>query len=396
MAAYTLVANPGSASRKYGLYQGDACILTVHFERIGSAIMYSYVHAGQVEKIQTKLASLDECGKELLALLKELALVKKAEDIGVIAVRVVAPSTYFQHDRVMTPAVIKKLAELEQQAPLHIHTSLHEITALAKHFTKATIVGVSDSAFHARRPEVSRRYAIPPRDADRLDVHRFGYHGLSVESALGALGQQGYAPHRLLVCHLGSGDSVTAVRNGKSLDTTMGYSPLEGLMMATRAGAIDPTAVSALQRGLDLSDRQLQEYLNLHSGLAGVSGVSPDLRQLLRLESLEDGRAELAINLYIYRIQQAIGQMAAVLGGVDTLVFTGTVGERNPQIRRRILSKLLFLGLAADPQRNHRVTDPREVADISPLQYPASVLVVPANEAAVMARHAQALVRSKA
>lgn len=391
MAAYTLVANPGSASRKYGLYDGDRSILTVHFEQIGSGIAYSYVKDGQVEKIQTNLSSLNECSGQLLSLLKELGLVEKEADITSIAVRVVAPSTYFQHDRVMNAGALKKLAELEQRAPLHIHTSLYEITTLKKHFPKATIVGVSDSAFHARRPEVARRYAISPKDADRLDLYRFGYHGLSIESTLAALKHNGYSPHRLLVCHLGSGDSVTAVRNGKSVDTTMGYSPLEGLMMATRAGNIDPTAVSVLQKGLSLSEQQLQTYLNQSSGLAGVSGVSPDLRQLLRLESLDDGRAELAIGLYIYRIQQAIGQMAAVLGGVDTLVFTGTVGERNPQIRRRILAKLLFLGLEADPRRNHGITDPSDLVDISPLRYPASVLVVPANEAAVMARHAQKL-----
>lgn len=391
MATYTLVANPGGASRKYGLYDGLTCVLSVHFEQVGEAIVFRYTQNGVTERVHTHLKTLRECGQQLLELLKNLQLVKSDADIERIAVRVVAPSTFFQHDREMTAATVQKLSELEAKAPLHIHTSLHEIITLRKHFPDTTIVGISDSAFHAARPEIARRYAIAPKDADRLDIQRFGYHGLSVESAITVLKDHNHQPHRLLVCHLGSGDSVTAVRDGKSVDTTMGYSPLEGLMMATRSGSIDPTAVSALRHGLGLSDSQLQTYLNKSAGLQGVSGSSSDLRQLLHLESLGDDRASLAINLYIYRIQQAIGQMAAAMGGVDTLVFTGTVGERNPQIRRRILSKLLFLGLAADPKLNHKVTDPTELVDISPSFHPAAVFVIPANEAAVMVRHARNL-----
>lgn len=391
MAAYTLVANPGSASRKYALYSGDQCVISVHFEQLGQAIIFSYKQGDKTEKIHTNLKTLKNCGQQLIVLLKELKLVKSEGDIHQIAVRLVAPSTYFLHDRKMTPEVIKRLTELETRAPLHIHTSLHEITMLREQFPSSKIFGISDSAFHAGRVEEARRYGIPPKDADRLDVHRFGYHGLSVESAITTLKDSGFKPHRLLVCHLGSGDSVTAVHNGKSVDTTMGYSPLEGLIMSTRSGSIDPVAVMALQHGLGMNDDQLQNYLNKASGLQGVSGVSSDLRQLLRLEKLGDDRAALAIKMYIYKTQQAIGQMAASMGGVDTLVFTGTVGERNPQIRRRVLSKLLFLGLAAEPKLNHQVTDPAEPVDISPKRYPASVIVVPADEAGVMSRHAQAL-----
>lgn len=391
MATYTLVANPGSASRKYALYDGGNCVLSVHFEQVGEAIVFHYIWDGKTERIHTHLKTLRECGRQLLGLIKDLRLIKSDADIEQIAVRLVAPSIYFQHDRKITAEVIQRLIRLEEKAPLHIHTSLHEIIMLKEHFPTSTIIGVSDSAFHAKRPEVARRYAISPKDADRLDIQRFGYHGLSVESTLEALKKQGHQPHQLLACHLGSGDSVTAVRNGKSVDTTMGYSPLEGLMMATRSGSIDPTAVAALRQGLNLSDSQLQTYLNKSAGLKGVSGSTSDLRQLLRLEGMGDERAALAINLYIYRIQQAIGQMAVAMGGADTLVFTGTVGERNPQIRRRILAKLLFLGFSADPKINHQVTDPDKAVDISPNQHPASVFVVPADEAAVMVRHVRKL-----
>lgn len=377
----TLIANPGSASRKYALYDDRTLLASVHFETLGKKVVYSYWSLEKsIELEDAKISHLAFAATKLKDLLsKNLSIDTK--DIGAIGIRVVAPSSYFQKSCLLTGRSIELLEELEPRASLHISATLQEIKLLGAEFPAAKIVGASDSAFHAGKPAYAAGYGISAIDAKKLDIQRYGYHGLSVASTVSTLRLAKKLPARLIVCHLGSGVSVTAVKNGKSIDNTMGYSPLEGPVMATRSGSIDPTATQVIKKQLSLDEEGLQLYLNHRSGLKGISGASDDIRELLEAEKKGSEPAKLALKMYVYRIQQAIGQMVAALGGVDAIVFTGTVGERSAEMRRRIASKLLYLGIALDPKSNHDLAAAIDVVSISPEHHPANLYVVPANEA---------------
>ena len=388
MDSLILIANPGSASRKYALYDNDSCLIKIHFEVIDSKIIYDVEQDSKATvSSPASLSHLAFAASKVASILREYGLLKTTDQIKTIALRVVAPSSYFQADRILDKQAFDKLAKLEPSASLHINASLQETHMLKKSFPEASLLGVSDSSFHRTMPDHARNYALPLDDADRLDIRRFGYHGLSVESVANILKSDGKLPLRLVVCHLGSGSSVTAVRSGKSIDTTMGYSPLEGLMMSTRSGCLDITAAQALQAGLKLSDQDLQNYLNDKSGLLGVSNISSDIRILLRLERQSNHHAKLALDMYVYRVAQAIGQMAAALGGIDALVFTGTVGERSAPIRRRITERLMFLGLILDSKNNHELEESKKLTLISPTSHPVRIYVIHTDEYSAIAEH---------
>jgi acetate kinase len=236
------------------------------------------------------------------------------------------------------------------------------------------------------KPDFAWNYGIRLEDADKHDIKRFGYHGLSLASVIHTLRAYEKLPPRVVVCHLGSGASVTAVYHGKSFDTTMGYSPLEGLVMATRSGSIDPTAVRVLQAELGLSSDAMEEYLNKQSGLLGLSGVSSDIRELVEYESNGHHHASLALQTYVHNVQKAVGQMVAAMGGVDVLVFTGTVGERSFVMRERIVQKLHYLDFLLDGHTNRACEGPSELAVISRLAHSRPIFVVPASEEAEMVR----------
>lgn len=217
------------------------------------------------------------------------------------------------------------------------------------------IIGVSDSAFHATIPEQAKLYAIPIEDSRRFGIRRFGYHGISVQSVIGrTAGLLGRMPEKVIVCHLGGGASITAVKNGQSIDTSMGFTPLEGLVMATRVGDIDAGTVLYLSEKLNKNQKELEAYFNNNCGLLGLSGKSDDIRELLVNEKNGDLDSKLALQIYVNRIKQYIGRMAAVLGGVDLLIFAGTVGERSFIMRERICDNLKFLGIELDEEMNNK------------------------------------------
>lgn len=400
-SSFLLVANPGSASRKYALYQGDTKVLDVHFELADKTVVYS-VNGG--EPRPAGISHVAFAASHLPAVIKDNLEASAPKDIdgdadtsdeatpniAVVAVRVVAPSTYYQQHRRLDKAAIQKLKDLETIAPLHISATLQEIQLLERFLPASKLVGISDSAFHATLTEPARSYGIPGDVAKQLDIKRFGYHGLSVQSVVRLLSQYHSLPERLIVCHLGSGASVTAVKHGSSFDTTMGYSPLEGLLMATRSGNLDPTAALVLQAELKLSPVQLQEYLNHSSGLLGVSGISDDIRELLAKEETHPS-AKLALDMYVYRVRQAIGQMAAAMGGLDALIFTGTVGERSVIMRKRIGQKLNFLGIEIASPAHKNAVGIQQITKISPSGSPVSVYVVPTDEMTMMAKLAEEL-----
>lgn len=390
----TLIANPGSASRKYGLYRDGELTASLHFEYREGRIACTGQFDDRREPVDVDLHDLSDVAGQVLPILKSHNRIGPDEHIERIGLRIVAPSSYFLQDRILNDEAIDKLRELQTRAPLHISATLREFEILHDVFHDAAIVGISDSAFHATKPDYAWNYGIRLQDADRFEIKRFGYHGISVASAIHALRQADKLPPRVVVAHLGSGASITAVHAGKGHDTTMGYSPLEGLIMATRVGSIDPTASNMLQTQLHLTDEQMEDYLNSHGGLLGLSEVSSAVNELLEHEAHGHHNAHLALQTYVFAIQKAIGSMAAALAGADMLVFTGTVGERSPEIRRRVVDHLHFLDFIIDDQANNACTDPRDPALVGRLANSKPIYVIPTDEATEMIRHIDAIMQS--
>lgn len=379
-----LVSNPGSASRKYAVFDGQACKLRLHFEHENGRIVCA-VDNKKHDRRAADIGGLAQAAGLLPDILGEHGI--SAPDA--IALRVVAPSAYFLQHRRLDDQAVARLREFEPRAPLHISASLQELEALQQTWPDVPVFGISDSAFHATKPDYAWNYGIRLEDADHLEVKRFGYHGLSAQSVVRQL--QKRLPEKLVICHLGSGSSVIAVHGGRSVDATMGFSPLEGLVMSTRSGTIDITAVHALQDALELDSEAAQDYLNKQGGLLGLSGTSGDIRELLQREADGDYRAGLALKTYINRVQQAIGQMTAALGGIDALVFTGAAGERASDIRRRIVANLHFLEFELDHTKNAQTTGQLSAPKSINTVRHRPVLVTPAQEEHEMAAAAQSL-----
>lgn len=379
-----LISNPGSASRKYAVYQGKDCLGWFHFEVVNRKVALSSSFDSQFKP--ARIAHIAFAATRLPSVIAEYLPDVDTTKLHAIALRIVAPSTFFQQNHIIDKSYIDRLEQMQSIAPLHIHASLSEYALLKKIYPKSLFIGVSDSEFLATKPDHAMYYGIPFNDSKKYDIKRFGYHGLSFESSVLCLKKEKLLPDRMVVCHLGGGVSVAAIKRGKLVDSTMGYSPLEGPLMATRSGTMDMIAFEVIRTKQKLNTEGIYDYFNERSGLAGVSGISSDIRDLLKQES-ENSRARLALDMYVYKIQQAIGAMTASMGGADTLAFTGTVGERSTEIRNRIVSKLLYLGFSIE---SSRISDDKsDVRIISPPRHPAKVLVVTSNENNRLAFHAQ-------
>lgn len=315
------------------------------------------------------------------------------EGISGIAHRVVHGGTRFTESVLITEEVEASLRELVPLAPLHNPPSLEAIAVARQAFPNLPQVAVFDTAFHASLPPDAYTYPVPYEWAQKWNLRRFGFHGLSYAYCSRRAAEMLDRPLtdlRLVVAHLGHGASLAAIREGKSIETTMGFTPLEGLMMATRSGSIDPGLVLHVQRARGLSPVEVDGILNRESGLLGISGVSADMREIKQAAESGNERACLAIEMYGHRLRQAIGAMTATLGGLDALVFTGGVGEHDATIRAAACEPLGFLGLELDPVANSGVaTD----AVISTQISPASILVIAANEELMLGREALTVLR---
>ncbi|NLZ74409.1 acetate/propionate family kinase [Candidatus Falkowbacteria bacterium] len=352
-----LIINTGSSSKKYSFYSGEEKIYSAHFEKEDG----DFIVTETAEKIGKKKTAIDEnryinAIKFIVSSLIEIGLIKSKEDIDSVGIRIVAPGEYFLTNRLIDDEYLKLADSALEKVPLHLGPALSEIKKVREIFGEdKPIIGVSDSAFHATIPEQAKLYAIPIEDSRRFGIRRFGYHGISVQSVIGrTAGLLGRMPEKVIVCHLGGGASITAVKNGQSIDTSMGFTPLEGLVMATRVGDIDAGTVLYLSEKLNKNQKELEAYFNNNCGLLGLSGKSDDIRELLVNEKNGDLDSKLALQIYVNRIKQYIGRMAAVLGGVDLLIFAGTVGERSFIMRERICDNLKFLGIELDEEMNNK------------------------------------------
>ncbi|MEX2209564.1 MAG: acetate/propionate family kinase [Patescibacteria group bacterium] len=387
MAGSVLIVNPGSSSKKLALYRGTRQVACAHIEHEGGGVTAALELAGTASTHRLSTDTFARGTDWFLRRAERAGVLRNASDVSAVGLRTVASGEAFRRHRMIDEHYERQLRTAYERSPLHLGPALAELDHARDVLPHVPVVGVSDSAFHLTLPETARRYAIPAGDAERRGLFRYGFHGISVGSVVRTVRRElGRMPARTVVCHLGSGASITALQRGKSVDTSMGATPMEGLIMATRAGDVDPGIL--LEMAHERSARQVETDLNRHSGLLALGG-SDDIRELLKRERKGDSRAKLALDTYAYRVRKYIGAYAAVLGGLDLLVFTGTVGERSVPMRKRICRDLDYLGVRLDAARN-RKTDTAFAAINAP-RTKARVLVVPTDELGEMARATTAL-----
>jgi acetate kinase len=319
-----------------------------------------------------RLPPPDELAQELVAL----------APFAAVGHRVVHGGREFREPVRLDGEVRARLEALTPLAPLHQPRTLAALDAVTAAAPEVPGVACFDTAFHATLPPEASVYAVPEAWREDLGVRRYGFHGLSHEYAARRAVEMGALPARIVTCHLGAGASLCAVRGGRSIDTTMGFTPLEGLVMATRSGSVDPGAVLWLveQQGLDPAD--VSEALSHRSGLLGLAGT-PDMAEVVQRAAAGDGGATLALEVYVHRLRAAIAAMVTSLGGLDALVFTGGVGENAPAIRAAAAGGLGFLDVAIDPEANAHA---RPDADVTGPGSAVRVLVVAAREEVTIAR----------
>lgn len=385
-----LVINAGSSSLKYRLFEMDTekVLAKGVADRIG--IGNSFVkHSGKKEVIIEKdLPTHEEAIKVVLSVLTdpEAGVINSAGEISAVGHRVVAGGEYFTESALVTDETREKIKDIIELAPLHMPACLMGIDACKKVMPDIPHVLVFDTSFHSTMPDVAKLYGIDYEDYKELKIRRYGAHGIShqfiSEEAAKIIGRKHF---KLIVCHLGNGASLSAVENGKCIDTTMGFTPLEGLIMGTRSGDIDPSVVQYLahKKGWDVS--QVISYLNKNCGVKGISGVSSDFRDLTAAAAEGNERATLALDMFSYRVKKYVGAYAAAMDGVDMIAFTAGIGENTPEVRQRILDKMDYLGVKYDKALNENC--PRgEVVRLSTKDSKVLVYIIPTNEELVIAR----------
>ena len=396
-----LVLNCGSSSVKYKLIESsDKKVLAEGgVEKIGlpDSFLKFKLPDGSKETIVVNMPDHKEAVKQVLNVLTDpqKGVIASFDEIGAVGHRVVHGMEYFNKSVVITPEVIEKVKECYPVAPLHNPANVTGIEAVSDIMPGVPQVAVFDTAFHQTMPAKAYMYALPYSDYEQYGVRRYGFHGTShryvSRRACEFLGLP-YDKQRIITCHIGNGASITAIEDGKSVDTSMGLTPTEGLMMGTRLGDVDPGALVYLMqcRGLDAAG--LQKVINKESGVLGVSGISNDMRDIEAGIAAGNERARLAMDMYEYRILKYIGAYTAVLGGVDVIVFTGGVGENQTDTREAICRKLAFMGITFNAEAN-KVRG--EEIEISGKDSKVHVVVIPTDEEMMIAEDTAALVSDK-
>ena len=352
---------------------------------------------GEVASGPARAQSHREATEHLLDLLwtGPAGAIAGPEEIDVVGHRVVHGGSQYVQPTVVTPAVKAGIARLTDFAPLHNPAALEAMELIEAKLDSVPQVAVFDTAFHAQMPLPAAIYPGPYEWLDQ-GIRRYGFHGINhqycAERTSQILGRD-LNSMRLIVCHLGNGCSLAAIERGRSVETTMGFTPLEGLMMGTRSGSIDPAILTYLMRRDGLTGDDLDEILNKKSGLLGVSGVSADMREILAAMNTGNPRAKLAFDIYIHRLVYYIGAMAAVLGGLDVLVFTAGVGENSFEVRAAVCEKLGFLSLTLDLKKNSQPSSNND-RDIATSESRARILIIQAQEEWAIARECCKLISS--
>ncbi len=401
-----LVLNCGSSSAKYQLIEtsleaieknADREIGRGLVERIGTG---SAVHTFQAQGRErvTDTGEILEHREALAHILRMLThpehgVIKSPAEIDAVGHRVVHGGEKFTQSALATPEAIRAVEECIGLAPLHNPPNLRGYEAARRVMPDVPQVLVFDTAYHQTMPPHAFLYGLPYVLYTRHAIRRYGFHGTS-HRFVGWRSQEllgrPRSETRLVTCHLGNGASACAIDHGRSVDTSMGFTPLEGLLMGTRTGDLDPAVVFHVMHQEELSEQQVNTLLNKHSGLYGISGVSNDMRELLAEEAKGHERAHLAIEMFCYRLRKYIAAYAGAMGGVDAVLFTGGIGENSPSIRARSLAGLEFMGIHVDAARNDAAM--RREARITTDASPVAAFVIPTNEELIIARDTVRLV----
>ena len=397
-----LVLNCGSSSIKYKLYDmnGQKELASGVIEKIGLPDSFlKFTLSDGSKQVITQEIKEHTAGIELI--LKTLTdakygAIKSLDQIDAVGHRVVHGGDKFCSSVVINQEVIDKIEECVDLAPLHNPANLKGIYAIQKILPKVPQVAVFDTSFHQTMPSYAYIYALPYDYYEKYGVRRYGFHGTShryvAKRGCEFLGLD-LENSRIITAHIGNGGSITAIKNGKSIDTSMGMTPVEGLMMGSRSGSVDPGVLTYLMEKENLSTRQINDIINKKSGLVGVSGVSSDMRDIENAIEQGNERARLAMDMYFYYILKYISGYIAVLGGVDAIIFTGGVGENQPIMRKYVCDSLAFLGVDFNNELNDRIKG-RETE----LTFPNSkvrVAVIPTNEELAIAIDTEELVEGR-
>ncbi len=394
-----LVINAGSSSLKYQLIdmENEQVLAKGNCERIGIGGVITHKTASDVKiSYEKDFPTHTEAFKELVKLLSEgeNRVVENVSEITAIGQRVVHGGEKFNQSVVIDDEVLKSIEEFSDLAPLHNPAAVLAIKAAKAVFGDVPQVAVFDTSFHATMPPKAYIFGIPYEYYEKYHVRRYGFHGTSHRYVSGRLfdisGKVKKDDSRVIVCHLGNGSSLSAVKNGKSVDTSMGFTPLDGFIMGTRSGGVDDSIITYLMDKEHMNAQQINDMLNKKSGLLGISGVSSDKRDLTAAADEGNERAKLADEILCYQISKFIGSYAAALGGVDAVAFTGGIGENDTRLREKVCEGLGFLGIEIDKELNEKA---RGGAEMKVSSGNTEVWVIPTNEELLIARDTRDLVK---
>jgi len=389
-----LVLNCGSSSVKYQVINGSTRQWLVRgtISRIGAndAEVWQQRNKGGHVKFNKEIKDHEQAMKQILdsLLSKATGILKDISEIFAVGHRIVHGGEAFSQPTLITDEVLEKINEFSKLAPLHNPWQTKGIQACRKLLPGIPEVAVFDTAFHQTMPNTSYLYGIPYCYYEKYGIRRYGFHGTShsyVAQRASELEDRPIQDLKIITCHLGNGCSMAAVKNGKCQDTSMGFTPLEGLLMGTRAGDIDCSAVLYLMRQENLSTDQIDLILNSESGLKGLSGTSNDMRKILEQASTGNEQSQLAFDIFCYRIKKYIGAYAAAMGGLDALVFTAGIGENSSSVRAKVCEGLEFFGVEIDHYENNQAIG--EEKKISKEKSRVKVWIIPTNEELVIADH---------
>ena len=375
-----LAINSGSSSFKFKLFSlpSNEVIAEGMADRVGlpDSTFTIKLSDGEKHEIREDIPTLEDAVQKLLDLLQKYHVVESINEIAGVGHRIVAGGEYFKKSTIITKDNLQKIFDLKDYAPLHNPAEGKGIEAFMKILPGVPQVGVFDSAFHQSLDPVHYLYPVPYKYYEKYKARKYGAHGTSVRyvsnEAAKMLGKD-LKNLKLIVCHLGSGASITAVKDGKSYDTSMGFSPLDGIEMATRSGSVDPSLLQYVMHKENLDIDQMIDILNNKSGLDGVSGISPDMRDLRKSDS---ERAKIARDIYINRVVRTVGAYMAEMKGMDALIFTAGVGEHDNDLRKRVMEYFEFVGLKPDLQANE--TNGQKF--ISQSDSKIKAMIIPTNE----------------
>lgn len=394
-----LVLNCGSSSIKYALYDMDdrSVMAQGGIERVGmeGAFVKVKLPNGEKRTIEHDIPEHTEGVKLIFSLLTDKAIgaIKSLEEIDAVGHRMVHAGEKFAHSVVIDDEVIKAYEECIDLAPLHNPANLKGVNAVRSLMPNMPQVGVFDTAFHQTMPKHAFMYALPYELYEKYGIRRYGFHGTSHRyvsaRACEYLGLD-YEKQRIITCHIGNGGSVAAIKNGKCIDTSMGLTPLEGIMMGTRSGNVDAGALVYLQKKLGLSADELSDLLNKKSGMLGISGISSDMREVREAAENGNERAKLAISMYTYCIKKYVGAYAAAMGGCDIIIFTAGVGENQDIVRELVCTDMEYMGVEMDVEKNSKIR--AEEAVLSMPESKVKIVLIPTDEELMIASDTMSLV----